>query len=64
MKNKTEIAKELLNSIKGNKRLTEEKYEEYRKRISIENRIIEYYLKGRLIWNSTKSGTYIKKENE
>ena len=38
--------------ILGSKRLPEEKFEDYKKRRTNENTIVDHYLKGKYIWDS------------
>ena len=48
--------------IKGNKRLKKESFINYKNRLKIENNRLRKFLSGRIIWDSSKLGTYIKTE--
>lgn len=46
------------------KRNPKETKEEYHKRLNEEQQILVIKLKGKLIWNSTELGTYVKPKDE
>ena len=58
------INKEELSKIKYNKRLPDESYQDYRKRIKRDNKLIKEYKRGVVFWDSYTKGTYIKRYAE
>ena len=55
------IKKEVDNKIEALKRREGESFEDYKERQRGENRVLKRYLRGRLIWDSSRWGTYKRK---
>ena len=47
----------------SNARLPNETFEEYKRRIRFNQIMTKQMHKGRLVWNSSRAGTYVKKEH-
>lgn len=48
----------------NNARKSDEIYEDYRKRLTEEQQVLTAKLKGKLVWNSTEQGTYVRPKSE
>jgi hypothetical protein len=46
------------------KRRENESFEEYKKRRAVADKALKAYLKGKLFWDSSRRGTYVKADHD
>lgn len=48
--------------INGNERLVNESFLDYKKRRGVTSKYLKLYVKGKMVWNSEKLGSYTKEK--